>query len=453
MASPIHAARQAKADIEAGLHSLRSEGRKLVAVQNRTAEQENRLTAIDTEIEASSAELSTVLANIQRLERYQDDERAEGARVAATRVEVGQNNAELQPWGPEVGANASAETQTEARQIALGRFALAVRAAGSGWGMDPRLQAAATGGGTQSDSNLGFAVPNEVAPGIEREMYATGDLLSRVDARNITGNSITYNVFDETSRADSSRGGGILGYWVDEGTAPTASNMKLARMEMKLRKVGALGVMTDEILSDAAALGGELEAGFASELTFQVENKIYRGNGANAPLGFLNAPCLVSVSKETGQAAATINTTNLSKMWARLPARSKANAAWLINVDCEPQLDELAQAIGTAGTAPRFVTYSEAGVLRIKGRPVIPVEYAETCGTVGDIALVDLSKYRLIRKGGVEQASSMHVYFAQGEQAFRAFYRVDGQPAPRAAITPFKGTATLSPFVVLATRS
>jgi HK97 family phage major capsid protein len=99
------------------------------------------------------------------------------------------------------------------------------------------------------------------------------------------------------------------------------------------------------------------------------------------------------------------------------------------------------------------VTYSDSGVLRIKGRPVIAVEYAETVGTVGDIALVDLSKYRVIRKGGVEQASSMHVYFAQGEQAFRAFYRVDGQAVPRAALTPFKGSNTLSPFVVLATRA
>jgi hypothetical protein len=47
----------------------------------------------------------------------------------------------------------------------------------------------------------------------------------------------------------------------------------------------------------------------------------------------------------------------------------------------------------------------------------------------------------------------MHVYFSAGEQAFRAFYRCDGQAVPRAAITPFKGSATLSPFVVLATRA
>jgi HK97 family phage major capsid protein len=356
------------------------------------------------------------------------------------------------PWGP-AAVNDTPSAQIEARHIALGTFAQAVRAAAMGQGADPRLFAVAQGSGTQQDSNLGFAVPMEVAAGIEREMFTVGDLLSRVDARSISGNSIAYTVFDETSRADSSRGGGILGYWVDEGAAPTATSMKLSRIEMKLRKVGALGYMTDELLEDAQGLGGELEQGFADELIFQVENKIYRGNGANAPQGFLNAACLVSVAKETNQAAATINTKNLSKMWARMPARSQKNAVWFVNVDCQPQLDELTLPAGTAGLQPRFVNYSADGILTIKGRPVVPVEYAESVGTQGDIALVDMKKYRLIRKGGVQQASSMHVRFTTGEQTFRAFYRVDGQAVPRAALTPFKGSATLSPFVVLDTRS
>jgi HK97 family phage major capsid protein len=447
----IKALRQAKADNDAAQAKLRAEGRKLMAVAaaDRTPEQIARITAIETDLDAKAADAETIAADLARAEKFADAERREGTPA----IEFGTDRATLAPWGPAVAADAAPHRRLEAEHMALGNFALAVRAAGMGHGLDPRLQAAATGAGTQSDSNLGFAVPNEVAPGIERDMFAVGEILSRCDVRTISGNTIAYTLLDETSRADSSRGGGVLGYWVDEGTAPTASNMKLQRMEMKLRKVGALGVMTDELLSDAVALGGELQSAFASELVFQTENKIYRGAGSSAPLGFLNAPCLVSVSKETNQAAVTINTTNLSKMWARMPAASQSNAVWFVNVDCQPQLDELAQAIGTGGTAPRFVTYSESGVLRIKGRPVIAVEYAETVGTVGDIALVDLSKYRVIRKGGVEQASSMHVYFAQGEQAFRAFYRVDGQAVPRAALTPFKGSNTLSPFVVLATRA
>jgi HK97 family phage major capsid protein len=226
-------------------------------------------------------------------------------------------------------------------------------------------------------------------------------------------------------------------------------------MEMKLRKVGALGVMTDELLADAVALGGELEQSFAEELTFQTENKFFRGNGASAPLGFLspNAPSTVSVAKETNQGAATINTTNLAKMWARVRSRSKANAVWMYNTEVGPTLWEMSQAIGTGGTAPRFVSYNPDGSMSIFGRPAIEVEYAEALGTAGDISVVNWKKYRAIRKGGIEQASSMHVYFATGEQAYRAFYRVDGQPVLRAPITPFKGTATLSDFVVLATRA
>jgi HK97 family phage major capsid protein len=446
---------QAQADNDAAIRKIKKEGRELSALAERTPEQAARLTAIfATELTALEEKAETLAADLVNARRLQDDERrAPTVPAASDRIQVGHNNAEDRPWGPVVAADASPLQRSEARHLALGNFAMAVRAAAYGQ-VDDRLHAAATGAGTQIDSNMGFAVPSEIAPGIERDMFETGDLLSRVDARTITiGNTMTYNLIDSTSRADGSRGGGVLGYWVDEGTAPTASTIRLARMELKLRKVGAFGVFTDELLADAVALGGELEASFAEELTFQVENKIWRGNGASAPLGFLVAPCLVSVAKETNQTAATINVDNLTKMWARMPTRSKSNAVWYYNAETFPTLAMMAQAIGTGGTAPRFVNYAADGSMTIFGRPAIESEYAEAVGTVGDIVLIDPKKYRLIRKGGIEQASSMHVYFATGEQAFRAFYRVDGQMVPRAALTPFKGSATLSPVVALATRA
>jgi HK97 family phage major capsid protein len=205
-------------------------------------------------------------------------------------------------------------------------------------------------------------------------------------------------------------------------------------------------------VADAAALGGELQASFVEELQFQTENAIFRGSGAGQPLGFTAAPCLVTQAAEGGQTADTIVGANLVKMWARLPARSKSNAVWLVNSDCGPQLNSLVFPTSSTQVMARFVDYDNTGILRIFGRPVIEVEYAATIGDVNDIVLADLSKYRLIRKGGVEQASSIHVRFTQGEQTFRAFYRVDGQPVPRSAITPFRGSTTQSPFVTLAAR-
>ncbi len=399
-----------------------------------TAEQQKSWDDLNAQREAVDASLKSARVQAEL------DAKAPAVQPASAspRIEGGKDRAEDKPWAESGG---------------LGGFLLAVKQAAQGL-VDPRLHAAATGGGEAIGPDGGYAIPMEYAPGIEKTMWDSGEILSRVDDRMINGNAITYNVINETSRTDGNRRGAVLGYWLDEGNAPTASQVKLARVEMKLRKVGALGYLSDELVADASAMEGELTSAFAEELVFQTENAVINGPGVTQPLGILNAPCLVSVTKETNQAAATINTTNLSKMWARLPARSKANAVWFINVDVEPQLDELTLPGGTAVLEPRFVNYGPDGILRIKGRPVVPVEYCATVGTVGDIILADASQYRMIRKAaGVQQDSSIHVRFLNDETTFRALYRVDGQPMPRSAITPFKGSNTLSPFVVLATRS
>lgn len=410
-------------------------GDEIIAIpaDQRPEEQKARLVALTTK----GGELDQIVAEIEAAAKLRAAEKVMILRDGA-RVDVGRDLAADKPWRN------------------LGEFCIAVQRAGMGLGLDPRLapQAAATGMGTATGEDGGFAVPIEYATGIEKEMFDVGDILSRVDARDLQGDAIAFNVIDESSRATGSRRGGVQGYWVDQGTAPTASQIKLARVEMKLRKIAALSYLTDEAMADAPFLAGELTTAFVDELVFLTEDAIVEGTGAGQPLGYQNAPCVISITKETGQAAATVVYENLIKMWARMPARSKRNAVWLINVDVEPQLDQLSLAAGTGALEPRFVAYGPEGTLRIKGRPVIPVEYCATLGTVGDIALVDLSRYRLIKKAaGVETASSIHVRFPQGENTLRVVYRVDGQPIPRSAVTPFKGSNTLSPFITLATRA
>jgi len=439
MPARIHVLRQQEAELKGEAKGI---------LDKASADGNRKLTADEaTRCDAIEAELTALKPEIAREVRFQDVVLGTGARL-----EVGDDHASEKPWGPVLHSDATARMKTEARQAGLGEFCIAVRNAMSGYGFDARLSAAAAGMGTAIPSDGGFAVPTEVASGIERQMYETGALLSRVDQRPVSGDNMSFLVIDETSRA-STRRGGVLGYWVDQGTAPTASQYKLAKVDLKLRKVGCLGYVTDELVADASALGGELESAFAEELIFQVEDAITEGTGAGQPLGYLNAPCIVSVTKETQQTAATITTANLSKMWARMHTRDKANAVWLINGDCGPQLDFLSIPAGASALEPRFVNYSPAGILTIKGRPVIETEYNATLGTVGDIVLINLQQYRLIRKSGVEQASSIHIRFTTGEQAIRAFYRCDGQMMPRSAVTPFKGSNTTSPVVTLATRS
>jgi HK97 family phage major capsid protein len=214
---------------------------------------------------------------------------------------------------------------------------------------------------------------------------------------------------------------------------------------------------TDELLDDASALEGVIRSSFASEFGFLLDDAIINGLGTGQPLGILNAGCLVSVSKETGQKASTIVAENVINMYSRLFASSRGNAVWLINQNIEPQLFQMSLAIGTGG----IPIYMPAGGLSglpygtLFGRPVLAIEQAASLGTVGDIIFADLAGgYILAEKGGVKSDVSIHMRFDYDESVFRFVMRVDGQPVRATALTPYKGaTSTQSHFVALATRA
>jgi HK97 family phage major capsid protein len=114
--------------------------------------------------------------------------------------------------------------------------------------------------------------------------------------------------------------------------------------------------------------------------------------------------------------------------------------------------------IGT-GVANQVVYMPPGGLSQqpyatLMGRPVMPVEYCATLGTVGDIILIDLSQWVLAKKrGGPQAAATAHLYFNTDEQAFRLVFRVDAQPWWASALTPYKGSNTQSCAVTLATRA
>lgn len=343
-----------------------------------------------------------------------------------------------------------------------GEFFLAVmRAASPQPFVDPRLRVsmrnAASGLQEGVPSDGGFLVQPEFSTELLRRAYQTGQVASR--ARRIpigaNANGLKINGIDETSRATGSRWGGIRAYWIGEADEKTKSKPKFRQIELSLKKLIGLCYATDELLQDATALGSVIEQAFAEEFGFMLDDACVNGTGAGQPLGVMNAPCLVTVNKEAGQVAATVAYENIVKMWSRMYARSRTNAVWFINQDVEPQLFTLGLAVGTGGSPvylpPGGASAAPYGTLF--GRPVIPVEQCQTLGTAGDIILADFGEYILIDKGAMQSASSIHVRFVYDESVFRFVYRVDGQPLWNSALTPFKGSNTLSPFVVLQTRS
>jgi HK97 family phage major capsid protein len=285
-----------------------------------------------------------------------------------------------------------------------------------------------------------------------KRTYETGILASKVKKIPISGNAngLKINSVDEESRANGSRWGGVQTYWENEADQMSSSKPKFRQMELSLKKLTGLCYATDELLQDAAALESVIKEAFAEEFGFKIDDSILNGNGGGQPLGILNSSALVTVAKEANQTD-KITVENLIKMWNRLWSRSRANSVWYINQELEPYLYTL-----KLGDKPVYIPaggLSEKPYGTLFGRPVVPLEQCNAAGEAGDIILADIGQYLLIDKGGINQASSIHVRFLYDENVFRFIYRVDGQPIWNRPLTPYKGSSTVSPFVALAKRN
>lgn len=326
--------------------------------------------------------------------------------------------------------------------------------------MDDRLKAqkAILGQNETVGSEGGFLLQSEFSEEVFRLMFEVGEIVPRCRSWPISvGNSTKINALKESSRADGSRYGGVNVYWVAEGSTITASSMDFRQIELNLNKMAAVTYATDEVLADTTQLQTLMTTVVPEAMSFEVENSIITGTGVGQPHGVLGSDARVSIAKESGQAATTLVAENVIKMWSRAWAKSRINAIWLINQDIEPQLQAMSLPVGTGGVSVYLppTGLSQSPYSTLFGQPVIPVEYAKTLGTEGDIMLVDLNEYLLATKvnEGMRFDQSIHVQFLTDQMTFRHIFRVDGKSAWSTALTPLNGTNTLSPFVTTATRS
>lgn len=320
-----------------------------------------------------------------------------------------------------------------------------------------KVRAAATGANEGVPSEGGFLVDKDSAGFLSQTAIATGLLSRRCFYIPISANSngLKARLINETSRANGSRFGGIQVYHAAEAATVTATKPKFRDFEMSLHKLMGLFYATDELLQDAAALTAMVNQWFPMEFGFKIDDVLVSGTGAGQGLGILNAGCLVSISKETGQKADTVVFENIINMDARLLDSSDARAIWLINRDIKPSLATMSLAVGTGGVPVYLPANGAAGrpTNQLYGREIISIEQCSALGDKGDIILADFGEMAFIDKGAVQTAVSIHVQFIYDEMTFRWTYRYDLQPLRNAPLSPYKGTATRSPFVTLNERA
>ena len=82
----------------------------------------------------------------------------------------------------------------------------------------------------------------------------------------------------------------------------------------------------------------------------------------------------------------------------------------------------------------------------IFGRPVNVIEQADVDANDTSIMFLDLSQYLVIKKGGIQEAQSIHVKFLEDEVAYRWTTRLGGSPKLASKITLPSGDV-VAPFV------
>lgn len=320
---------------------------------------------------------------------------------------------------------------------------------------DQRLRILAAAGsdeqGVYSDPYGGFLVPTGFTPDV-LQLEAEDDQI----AQRVTRVPMATPRVEIPARVDknhtSSVSGGLTVSRRGETSSISSSRMEFEKVSLVATGLYGLTYVTEELLTDSPqSFAAILAAGFGDEFRSQIMQERLAGTGVGEFEGILNSPALVSIAKETGQAATTIVYENLVKMLARC-WRSE-NAVWVVNHDCIPQLAQLSLSVGTGG-GPIWIQSAVAGLPdMLLGRPVVYSEYCKTLGTKGDIYLANWSQYLEGVYQPMQSAESMHVRFVNHERTFKFWVRNAGMCWWRSALTPDQGSNTRSPFVSLDTRA
>ncbi len=308
----------------------------------------------------------------------------------------------------------------------------------------PELQAAALG--TPGDGS-GFLIPTEFSAQLLDASLEDEIVRPRAMPFPMVSDTRVIAGFSHTDGSAGAAYGGIQGGWTKPGAQIGEGKPTIKARELHANKLALLTELLNEMLADGPGIDAMLRAALVKSFGWHLDTAFFTGSGTGEPLGILKSPALVTVPKESGQAAGTIVAANAAKMYSRMAPASIKNAAWVLNSTALPQL----LTATLAGDTIPLVNQGEGGTFTMLGRPLLLTEKLPMLGQVGDIVFADFSQYAVGMRKEVTIEQSIHVGFKTDTTWYRTTLRADGFPLWEEPYTPLNG-ATVSPFVALEAR-
>ena len=295
----------------------------------------------------------------------------------------------------------------------------------------------------------GYLVPEEYREEILR-IGVENSVVRNQNARVIPMNTPTLKIpaLNQSSN-ENHLYGGVVAYWTGEGEEKTASEPKFKKIQLDVKKLIGLVVSSDELTDDAiTSMGGLLQQMFGETLAFYEDEAFLQGNGVGKPLGVVDAPATVEVTRA---ATNDVQTGDLINMMVRFLRRG-GSPVWVMNHEVWEKILKLQDGNNNYIFFPGMSGNITGGVpMSLYGYPIIITEKLPQLGTSGDIILADFRYYLIGDRQRLTVDESMHHKFAEDETTWRFVQRVDGQPWIDSAVTPRSGGDSLSPFVKLNT--
>ena len=314
---------------------------------------------------------------------------------------------------------------------------------------DPRLGGTARAMTEGVPSEGGFLVPEEYSAmlldaALESEVVRPRATVYKMERQ--TRKVPAWDGFDHTSNLF----GGFAGSWLAEGGTANRENAKLRQIQLTAKKLGIYTQASRELVEDGMSYGEQITGAMTQAIGWFLDYAFLQGTGAGMPLGVLNDPALVTVSKETGQPVSFLYE-NVTKMMARLHPSAFRGAVWVANQTVLPQLMEMSLSVGTGG-APIKAVEERNGRFYLLGKELVFSEKLPTLGSKGDVLLANFSKYVIGMRQEVVLDRSNAPGWTEDMQDFRVILRADGMGSWSQAVTPKHGDS-VSWCVVLQART
>lgn len=403
------------------------------------AQSENR---IPTEAELSAIE--SHLAKVEGLKAQQA--KAERLEAAFAQADAGSRRV-VSPVITDVKEAVLADPKKGFRNST--EYISSLVSEGMGRGMDKRLRPLATVGSDEQSGSTnsygGFLVPEGFRAELlqlEPEQDVFGSLTMKIP---MTTRTLRIPVLENTSHA-TSVAGGVVCTRRAEAAEGALSRAKYEQVELRCNTLTTFVAVTEELMQDSPiSMASIVATQMKKAKVHTLMNERINGTGAGEYEGIVNAPCAVTITKETQ--ADTIVLANIFKM--RAACLNYNRAIWLFSPDCLPLLATL----GANNVNVWMPSIQQDKPDMLLGRPCIFTEYMPKNVDANAFAVVDPTVYLEATMGGDQFAESDQLRFLAAERVFRLQSRCDGRCWVRSATTPFNGSQSLSPIVLMGDRS